>query len=376
TPKFATDGRLSGELRAQGNIFRYENFNGRVGQSDLAGSLSYDSARERPQLSGKVVSESLQFSDLGAVVGSKQPHAQSDHVLPDVQFRVERWRAMDADVDFTGTRIAELPIRDVQTRIVMDNGVLTLKPLRFTIAGGRADSELRLDSTAAPPAGSLTIAARHLKLNAMFPSLEAMRASIGEVNGDLSLKGSGPSIAGILGDADGEVKLLVDNGTISKAALETAGLNLANIVITRLFGDEQVRINCAASDFVVDNGVLNSRLFLFDTDDALIRVDGTVDLAHEQLDLTIHPDAKRLRLLSLRSPLHVTGTFKKVDVSVDKRSLFVRGGGAVALGALAPVAALVPLIAPSGETQNACAGVVSQMRMRATPQASAPAKKT
>jgi AsmA family protein len=346
TARFATDGHVSGELRGQHSIIKYENFNGRVGQSDLSGSMTYDSGDPRPKLSGTIDSRLLQFADLGAVVGAQT-------------------KEMDADVEFTGAQIIELPIQNIKTRIVMDKGVLTLKPLHFTVAGGTGDSDIRLDGRTAPIKGSINIAARHLKLSELAPGISTMKASIGEVNGDLGLKANGNSVAELLGDADGEIKMLVDNGTVSKAALETAGLNLANIVITKLFGDEQVKINCAATDFVVDNGVLDSRLFIFDTDEALIRVDGNIDLSKEKLDLTIHPDTKRLRLLSLRSPLRVTGTFKNPDIAVDKKMLLVRGGGAVALGALAPFAALIPLIAPSGGPDNPCAGVIEQMKSTA-----------
>lgn len=370
TAKFATDGRVSGELHEKGNIFKYERFNGRVGQTDLTGSVTYDGQAARPRLTGSVSSDLLQFADLGVIVGARTsekspPAAQpADKALPVVQFRVDRWNAMDADVEFTGKQVAELPIHDVKTRIVMDNGVLTLKPLHFSIAGGGADSDLRLDGRTAPIKGSLNIAARHLKLNQLFPAFEAMKASIGEVNGDLALTANGTSIAGMLGNSNGEIKMLVDDGTVSKAALETAGLNIANILVAKLFGDEQVRINCAASDFVVADGVLDSKLFVFDTDEALISIDGKVDLGKESLDLTVHPDAKRLRLLSLRSPLRITGTFEHPDIAIDKKALFTRGGGAVVLGALTPFAALIALIAPSGASQNTCAAVFEQMRGR------------
>jgi AsmA family protein len=370
TAKFATDGHVSGELHEKGNIFKYERFNARVGQTDLTGSITYDGQPARPKLTGAVSSELLQFVDLGVIVGARNseksaPTAQpSDKALPATQFRVDRWNAMDADVEFSGKQIAELPIQEIKTRIVMENGVLTLKPLHFSIAGGGADSDLRLDGRTSPIKGSLNIAARHLKLNQLFPAFEAMKASIGEVNGDLALTANGTSIAGMLGNSNGEIKMLVDDGTVSKAALETAGLNIANVVVTKLFGDEQVKINCAASDFVVTSGVLDSKLFVFDTDEALIRVDGKVDLGKEALDLTVHPDAKRLRLLSLRSPLRITGTFEHPDIAIDKKALFTRGGGAVVLGALTPFAALIPLIATSGKSENTCAAVFEQMRGR------------
>jgi uncharacterized protein involved in outer membrane biogenesis len=83
-----------------------------------------------------------------------------------------------------------------------------------------------------------------------------------------------------------------------------------------------------ATDFGVTNGLMQTRSFLIDTDDAILAVSGNINLAQEQLDLTIHTDSKGLRVLSLRAPLYVRGSFKQPRVSVDKGVLAMRAGGA------------------------------------------------
>ena len=90
---------------------------------------------------------------------------------------------------------------------------------------------------------------------------------------------------------------------------------------------------------------------MVDTSDATINVAGTVNLDNEKMDLTLRPDAKGLRVISLRAPIYVRGTFKEPDVSVDKGVLALRAGGALALAVMAPVAAILPLVnAGPGET--------------------------
>ncbi len=138
--------------------------------------------------------------------------------------------------------------------------------------------------------------------------------------------------------------------------MEEAGLNAANALLLKMRGDRQIRIDCAAASFNVREGVANADLFVFDTENALIDVQGSVDLGDERVDLTLHPQTKGLRLFSLRSPLHATGTFEHVDVSVDKKNLLLRGGGAIGLAVVAaPLAALLPLVAPGGEAEKSCA---------------------
>ncbi|MGD7450530.1 AsmA family protein, partial [Ralstonia pseudosolanacearum] len=340
TPPFDTRGRLIGELRRQGSSWRYEQFTGRVGGSDLGGTLTFAMRPEpgqRPQLTGELVSHQLLFADLAPIIGadsnaSKQrrdaPVRQpADKVLPVEPFRTDRWNAIDADVKFTGERIvrtADLPIDHLVTHIKLQDAVLTLDPLNFGVAGGTLTSNLRLDGQSAPMQASAALAARHFKIRQLFPNIESMHASIGEINGDARLSATGNSVAALLGASNGELKILVEQGTVSKFILEAMGLNVGNVILTKLFGDKQVSINCAAGDFAVSDGLAQARTFVVDTQDAVIDVTGATSFKHESLDFTIHPDSKGLRVFSLRTPLYVKGTYKHPDVSVNPAVVALR----------------------------------------------------
>ncbi len=93
--------------------------------------------------------------------------------------------------------------------------------------------------------------------------------------------------------------MLVTDGTLSRLYMEAAGLNVANAVYEKLFGKHDVKINCAAADFVATDGVLDSRIFALDTDDAVIDMDGTISLKTEEMNLNIHPHTKGFRVFSL-----------------------------------------------------------------------------
>ncbi|WP_420993288.1 AsmA family protein [Cupriavidus sp. 30B13] len=379
TPPYETRGRLVATLRKGASVYRYDKFSGRVGGSDLSGTLSYAQRQPRPLLSGELESSQLRFEDLAPLIGAdakpgsaasdsavRQP---ADKALPVAPFRTERWDSIDADVKFTGKRIvrtADLPITDLVTHLKLDDGVLTLDPLDFGIAGGNLVSTLQLNGKRAPMGAMIDMKARHLKLRQLFPKLESMRASIGELNGSAKLSATGNSVAALLGSANGEAKVLVENGTVSKFILEAMGLNVGSVVISKLFGDKPVQINCGVSDVSFTNGLARARTFVLDTQDAVIDTSGAVDLASERLALTIRPDSKGLRIFSLRSPLYVGGTLKKPTVSPDIGVLALRAGGAVALALVAPVgAAVLPLIDLStGSEDSQCGKLLAQMRKR------------
>jgi uncharacterized protein involved in outer membrane biogenesis len=370
-----TVGRLAGRFSPNRSALRYEDFAARVGGSDLAGTLAYRSGEPRPTLRGDVESILLRLRDLGAVVGAgsaedraargdrtKQP---AGRVLPAEPFEVEHWRAADADVHFTGKRVIrneEQPISDVDTRIRMQDGVLTLEPLRFGMAGGRVDGRIRVDSGPRPARGSVKLSARKLALARLFEASDGLSESLGQVNGDIALDGSGGSIAAILGSANGSLKLVMTDGQVSESTIEKAGLNVLNAFFAKLRGDPLVRIDCAAAVFSVDRGRAVADLFVFDTENARIDIEGTLDLGRERVDLVLRPRANGLRMLTLRSPLRVSGTFEHVDVEVEKKALLLRVGAAIGLGvAAAPAAAAVPLIAPGSEEEKQCAPLLAEV---------------
>ena len=61
--------RLKGRLKHEGDVWSFTNFTGRVGDSDLSGSLRVDTAPERPFMKADLVSNVLDFDDLAGFVG-------------------------------------------------------------------------------------------------------------------------------------------------------------------------------------------------------------------------------------------------------------------------------------------------------------------
>ncbi len=383
TPKFST----RGQLQKAGSSWRYLNFSGKVGQSDLAGDLTVQLDGPRPRLEGQLVSTQLRFQDLGPLAGGgdkenlasddkteKQPN---DKVLPVREFDTEKWRTLDADVQFRAKRIVredDLPFENMVTHLKLNDGLLSLSPLNFGMAGGKLTSEVRLDGRKKEIGAAIDLSARGLKLNELFPGVEEMDASIGEMSADAKLTSQGKSVSEMLGASSGEVKALVSEGTISKFLLEAVGLNIGSLILTKLFGDEQVQLHCMATDFEVKQGVMHSRGFIVDTEEAIIRAGGEIDLGKEELNLSIHPENKKLRIVSLQSPIYVQGKFDDPKIGIDKQAI-TRAGGAVILGLAAPVAAaLLPLVDP-GEGEEADSGC-QRLLKHAQTEPEAPAAKS
>nr|WP_314861083.1 AsmA family protein [uncultured Undibacterium sp.] len=368
TPPFSTEGQVTGVLNASGGKWNYSDFRGKVGSSDISGELQFEFKSPRPLLSGSIMSKSLSFSDLAPIIGidsrsSKQIRGlvtvqPSNKILPIESFKTDRWKSIDANVKFSADQIVRSKtssITKLMAHLNLRDGVLSLKPLNFEMAGGSLHSDITLDGSQNREKNAIVaqiqVQARRLQLKKIMPFVKDLDASLGEINGNASLSAVGNSIATLLGSSNGELRAAINQGTISKLLLEKIGLNIGSIVLTTLIGDEDVKLNCLAAHFSVQKGLMQTKQFVVDTEQSRLNLQGTINLRQEQLDLEITQKSKGIRLISLRAPIYVRGSLQHPTTKIDKGVVALRAGAAIALTALAPVAAFIPLV-NSGSTDS------------------------
>ncbi len=360
--------RTQGRLVRTDHLVRYEDFTARIGRSDLAGTLQFDTdgarngkAASRPFMHGDVTAKVLNLADLGQVVGTDQPRKSG--VLPDMPFDSQRWDSIDADVRIrAGTieRPKQLPIENLATRIRMKDKLLTLDPLEFGIAGGKLAGRATLDGQKEPIAARLDMRVQHLSLPKLFPTIEKGQTSIGDINGLIELTGSGDSVAQMLGSSNGKLGVFIDGGQVSRFLMELTALDLWGVTKTKLEGDQPVKLRCAIGDFAVKDGVMHTNAFVFDTDVVNIQGDGTVNLKNEGMDLTLKPEPKDRSIASLNSPLYIRGTFGAPKVSPDAGKLAAKGVGALIMGAINPLLAVLPLMKEGEGKDSPCQKLIAE----------------
>ncbi|WP_082151427.1 AsmA family protein [Caenimonas sp. SL110] len=370
TPRYA----LNGQVTKQGEVWSVRSLQGKLGNTDLAGEMSFDRSQSLPMLTGKITSKSLDFDDLAPLVGlPEQPRSAAalpqvvvagsvavpikkparvarvaaGKVLPTAQLDTARLRAMNADVTYSAARITharQLPLESMGVQVKLKEGVMLLDVLRLGVASGTVRGTIRIDGNSTPAIAQANLDARALELGKLFPGLKITKGSFGKIHGDIDLKGRGASVAQMLGTSSGNVVMLMGRGEISNLLLEIAGLDGAEILKFLWGGDKNVVLRCGAVGFDVKSGLMASRALVLDTEDTIIYGDGNVSLANETLDFTLHPYPKDMSILSLRSPLKVSGTFVAPRTSVDKGALAGRAGVALALGAVNPLLALAATV--------------------------------
>ena len=358
--------KLSGRLLRSDGMWRFENFAGKVGESDLAGTLQVDTGtaaeKRRPYMHGDLTSKVLNFADLGPLVGTKQK-TESGGVLPDAPFNVERWETLDADVRLrAGTikRPDQLPIDNLSTRIQMRDKVLGLDPLEFGIAGGKLAGTIKVDGNREPVRATLNMRVRQLQLGELFPTIKQAQGSVGDLNGLVELSGTGASVGEQLGSANGKIGVFMDGGKVSGFLMELIALQLWEAARIKIKGDREVEIRCAIADFGVKDGTAHTNAFVFDTTDVVINGSGTINLKTEEMNLNLKPQPKDRSIGSLRTPLHIKGTFSDPDIGPDMGKLAARGAGTIALAILNPLLSILPVLEEGKGKDSNCGQLIAE----------------
>jgi len=376
TPAFTTRGWLVKDAGLWKAVFDSAD----IGSSHLNGAFTYDTRRKVPLLAGRLGGSRVLLADLGPTIGAATASggdtatgkvAAPGRLLPDKKFDLPSLRAMDANVliDIAmfdpGTDLIE-PLRPGRAHLLLADGVLTIADFEGVTAQGKLAGYLQLDGRG--DRALWTADLRMLGLNlAQWLRLkrkgDAPPYVSGKLDALLKVKGSGRSTAEILSSLEGDIRMHIRDGAVSHLAVEVGGLDVAQALGMVVKGDEALPILCNVADLDVEKGIARPKVMVVNTRDSTIWIDGTVSLRDESLDLRAVVSPKDISPLTLRTPIHVKGTFAKPAVSLELGKLAGKAGAAGLLALLNPLAAIIPFIDPGAKQDAAendanCANLV------------------
>lgn len=376
--------QLQGRLVLKGNRYSIDDLAGKIGSTDITGKGAYVEREPRPLLTADLHSKLLKLADLGPLIGvqtkasggkpaasqagtANRPAAKAegraadpDHVLPAGTFEGSRLQKIDAEVDLEARRLEvpdALPLESLRASLRLKDAVLKLQPLDFGFAGGTIASQIVLDARQPTIASDVQVQFNRIRIDKLLPKQETLAQGAGLVGGLVKLRGNGNSIADAAAKSNGSIQLAVANGRISNLVDALSGLNGGKVIQLLVGGDKTIAVNCGGVAFDIANGQGTSTLMVVDTEQTQILGSGTFDLAKERFAVTLEPKPKQMGILSLRTPVHAQGSFRNPEFGIDKGPLLARAGGAIALAAMSPLAALLPLVETGPGTSSNCAAV-------------------
>ncbi len=363
TPPF----NISGKLDFENHRVRLTDIAGRVGSSDLEGTITVDPGTARPVMDANLSSRSVNLADLGGFVGGNPgletpKEAAEAGLLPKLPISVPRFKYADVHLRYRAGRIQgrSMPLDDLVAAVDIVNGSVTVHPVSFGVGEGKIAVKAELD-----PRGQLL----HTNSEVDFQSLDLSKlmkatkafSGAGALSGSARLVGTGDSLASIAANGDGEILVGMAGGNLSALLVDLSGLEFGNALLSALGLPTRTNVECLIGDFALELGVMSTRALILDTNEAIVGGTGTVDMRNEALNLQIRTAPKHFTIGSLPGPINIGGTMKHPRILPSAQTV-ARVGVAGGLAAILPPLAVLPTIQFGVTDQHRCNALLMQAR--------------
>ncbi len=314
-PAYSIEGHV---VRADED-WHLQNFQARVGKSNLKGEVTIATGGKRPLVKADLTSNLVHYDDFVRLVPPSKEQRQSKPL------DLSPLKSMDAVVNVRGDEILTpaLTLRDLQVTIELKEGRLRVDPVSLDVGGGRMQVQAVLDARSQPFEAFLQSNINQVDLGKLRDLVTAKRR-----------------LDGIL---DGHVKVSV-TGASATQMKEGAGAGALSVINSLVVEDSRFSYDALGSgtrlDIVADSATMNGRRTLQIRGDGrwrgepfelALRIDPLLELADVR---TNKPYAVKLRASGLGTQVRVNGALRQPLASRDlDLALSVSGSGTDQLSA-------------------------------------------
>jgi hypothetical protein len=296
----------------------------------------------------------------------------SPKLLPDKPVSVPRLDWADIHLRYHGAHIEgrNMPLDDLDVALDAVGGHITVHPVRFGVGKGRLVGNIELTPTTGKEVHArVDLHLQNLDVSRMMAATHTFEGA-GSISGVGAIDATGDSLASLMANGNGEVKMAMAGGDLSAVLVDLTGLQFGNALLSALGVPQKTPVQCFVGNLVLQRGVVDFRAMTLDTGEAITNVGGNVDLGRETVDLALKTDAKHFSVGSLPTRINITGTFKDPKIRPGAEAA-ARAGAAAGLAALfAPLAILPTVQFGTSEADDArCGQLLQQARASAGGQA-------
>ena len=365
--------RVAGHLDYTKARIVFRDFTGKLGSSDLSGTISVDPGSKPIGVQADLHSHEVNLVDLGGFIGASPGHAaankaahegtaaapRSANVLPTAPISLPKLTAANVVFNYRGDRIEGkfIPLDNIVVAMTIENGVVDLKKIDFGVGKGQLDGKALLSPVGKGLKADASVAVHDVDLSHLLNATHAFHGR-GIVGGGFRLVGTGDSIAGLVGHGNGGVELYMrDGGNIASLLPDILGLEFTNAILSALGVPQRTNVDCFVASLPLRDGVLDTHLFVLQTGEARTTGKGSIDLRNDTIDYSLTTRSTGFSVGSLPGPIDIGGSLSSPSIKPGGE-IIGRGAATVALGILAAPLAILPTIQFGVGKSAACEAAV------------------
>jgi hypothetical protein len=318
--------RLDGilELRDRQLHYRGSTSVGRTrSKSELTGSMTDG----RAGLKGELVIAVLYLDDFGIPPGPEDASQTKERIEAAGKRKAHAFSRKPVNLDMLGLMDLDVGIaienidsggnsaaQKVKGRLLLQDSVLHIAPMRLVAEGGPTDIELKIDARDVPSM-ELKMSADDQKLGPWLAQVQGQVPVEGFANYSIVLTARGGSPHELASSLDGHISLAFENAKVPKHYVEYLAVDVFGWAVGKLFVEERyANLDCVLGDFDIREGVLKSTLLAADGPRLAIEGNLKLDLGAETIDAVFIPKQKR-KLFASASPVRLSGDMRDPDVT-------------------------------------------------------------
>jgi hypothetical protein len=338
-----------------------------MGESDMTGNIQLALIQPRPSIKAVFQSKRFSVDDLlpkaqedAAKAPAKDAKAKSaankeadKRVFPSDPLDVKAMKSVDADIAYKADLfvISGMQMTDMDVGVKLNDGVLKLKPFKAKLGGGTLNARVDLRGNRLPASLNVSVTGRKIGAGRLLGQMGATGddgkslMQGGSVTLDVSLKGTGKSVAAIMGGSNGRIKLQMGKGKLKGNALGMVGGDMVMGLVDKLnpFAESKdyTALQCGVVHFRVDNGkMITDDGIAIETDSMNILSDGEINLQDETIDLSIGTEPREglgVNVSNMANVVRLGGTLAEPGIRMDvakSGKAVARVAGALATGGL------------------------------------------
>ena len=335
---------------------------GRVGQSDLGGAITVRTGGRQPlDVTADLASRDAAIADLIALIADQRrsdgeiPAKSGSRLFSPAPLRLPQLDGGALHLTYRAQALHGIStsLSDLALHVELAGGALSLRPLSVGVGRGKLMGDLLLTPQ---PGGAMRADADVRLDSAGLAHLvgPTKYQEAGKLNGTMHLTGTGASVATILGGADGQASLWMQEGDVSALFVDLAGVRLGSALLAWLSGPRVTHVQCFAADLPLRHGVVTTRALILETTDSVMQGSGSANLAQERAELRLRTQSKHFTVGVLPGQLLISGPL--TDLRTDLVS------SAAASHGLAGVLSMLPHVQLGADDAPRCEAVLHRLR--------------